>query len=116
VIATVLKNSCDDAHDTMFVLLCVDRPNLRFMDVREHGGFQEGAGALLPEHTEPLQYSIGYRHMVSALHALPLRDSACEMRRLLGVNIHPDSPLSRSATSCRHSGTVRFENMSTPCA
>ena len=38
------------------------------MDVREYGGFQESARALLPEHTGPLQYSIGYRHMVSDLH------------------------------------------------
>ena len=42
------------------------------MDVREYGGFQESARALLPEHTGPLQYSIGYRHMVT-LHALPLK-------------------------------------------
>eukprot|EP00966_Prymnesium_polylepis_P215576 4992297-Prymnesium_polylepis.1 len=49
-------------------MLCSRRPGLRFMDVQQLGGFQESARVNLPEPPTGgrLEYSIGYRHMVSS--------------------------------------------------
>ena len=45
------------------------RHRLRFVDAREHGGFDEAANIHVPNHANGswLEYSLGYRHMVCRL-------------------------------------------------
>eukprot|EP00966_Prymnesium_polylepis_P072800 1690449-Prymnesium_polylepis.1 len=60
-----------EAHGMLVALL---RPKLRFVDVRELGGFDERARRLMPKLQTPesptgehAEHAIGYRHMVSSL-------------------------------------------------